>query len=287
MNSVVTSTDSYITLLMSLANMSAITVFSAFLLTMARLIPTMVLAPFFGAKLIPTTVRIMFCICITSILLPQILMTAAHQKIIFDMVYIGLLIKELFIGFILAFLITIPFYIAQSSGSLIDHIRGSASLQVTDPTTSTQTGPVGILYNYTLIAIFFIIGGPFLYIDAISKSFVLIPVTEVLNPIFFSLQIDFWKKLIGLLSYIFSIAIQLGAPSIIGVLMAEMFLGIANRLAPQVQIVFLGISLKSWVGLGLLACAWYFIMQELGKESTLWLKSIDELIEKAALLKPK
>ena len=65
--------------------------------------------------------------------------------------------------------------------------------------------------------------------------------------------------------------------------MAEMFLGIANRLAPQVQIVFLGISLKSWIGLGMLALAWYYIIQQFSKESEIWLNTIENAIKQAAI----
>ncbi len=284
MTDVVTATDNYLSFLLSITHVTPMTVLSTFFLTLSRIIPSMVLAPFFGAKILPAPVKMMLSICICAILLPNVLLVA-KTEIPFNMWFIGLAIKELFVGFILGFLITIPFYIAQSAGSLIDHIRGSASLQVTDPTTSSQTGPVGIFYNYVLIAVFFAIGGPFLYIEAIAKSFTLIPITEVLNPTFFSINVAFWKKIIGLVHYIFSIAIQLGAPSIIGVLMAEMFLGIANRMAPQVQIVFLGISLKSWVGLGLLAAAWYFIMRELGRESITWLNMINQTIEQTSKLK--
>jgi type III secretory pathway component EscT len=161
-------------------------------------------------------------------------------------------------------------------------MRGAQSLQVTDPTTSTQTGPIGILYNYILIVIFFSIGGPFLFIDAIAKSYHLIPVDKFFNPIFFSMKIPFWKLLVGLLNYILTMAIQLGSPAIIGILMAEMFLGIANRLAPQVQIVFLGMPLKSWIGLAMLAVAWYYILQQLGKESDAWLKVVENAINQAA-----
>jgi len=246
MPDVAVATDTYISFLLNVAHLSPISVLSSFFLTLARILPSMILAPFFGARILPATIKVMFSICICAILLPSVLL-ASKQEIPFNLWFIGLAIKELFVGFILGFLIAIPFYIAQSAGSLIDHIRGSSSLQVTDPTTNTQTGPVGVFYNYVLIVVFFAIGGPFLYIEAFAKSFNLIPITEVLNPAFFSINIAFWKKMVGILHYIFSIAIQLGAPSIIGVLMAEMFLGIANRLAPQVQIVFLGISLKSWI----------------------------------------
>ena len=91
-----------------------------------------------------------------------------------------------------------------------------------------------------------------------------------------------WQLLIGIFNYTLAMAIQLAAPAIIGVLMAEMFLGIANRLAPQVQIVFLGVSLKSWVGLALLTAAWYFIMQQLSKEAITWLNIVEKTIQQSA-----
>ena len=161
-------------------------------------------------------------------------------------------------------------------------MRGAQSLMVSDPTTLGKTGPIGIFYNYVLIVIFFSIGGPFFFIEGIGKSFVLIPVDKFFNPNFFRIQMPLWQLLIGIFNYTLAMAIQLAAPAIIGVLMAEMFLGIANRLAPQVQIVFLGVSLKSWVGLALLTAAWYFIMQQLSKEAITWLNIVEKTIQQSA-----
>ena len=76
---------------------------------------------------------------------------------------------------------------------------------------------------------------------------------------------------------------QLSATALIGILLTDMFLGIANRLAPQVQIVFLGISLKSWVGIALLTAAWGLIVQTMGKEAINWIRSLTQLIEHVAL----
>ena len=278
MPDVVTSTDTYFNLLYQQASASPMTVLAAFLLSLARILPIMVLAPFLGSKNTPNPIKVMFSISIVAIVLPSVLV-GLKETLALDLQFTGYLLKEIFVGFILGFLVAIPFYIAQASGSLIDHIRGSASLQVSDPTTQSQTGPVGIFYNYTLIAIFFFIGGPIYFIDGLARSFQLIPINDVLNPGFFSLSIPFWKLIITLLTHVLSLAIQLGAPSIIGILMAEMFLGIANRLAPQVQIVFLGISLKSFVGLALLAAAWFFILRQLGKESMSWIKTMYETMQ--------
>jgi len=52
--------------------------------------------------------------------------------------------------------------------------------------------------------------------------------------------------------------------------MAEMFLGIANRLAVNVQIAFLGMALKSLFGLALLWAGWSFIIQQMVKGALLW-----------------
>ncbi len=286
MSATVSCTDSYFTLLGNLSSMNEISLLSYFFLTIMRIIPSMVLAPFFGAKTLPAPIRIMFSISITVIILPFALIHST-RLLSFDLVFVGLALKEWLLGFIIAFLITIPFYVAQAAGNFIEHIRGSSSLQVTDPTTSSQTTPIGMLYNYVLIFIFFSIGGPILYIEALAQSFMFIPITELFNTNFFLLEMPFWKKMISVVHYVVSLALQLGAPSIIGVLMVEMFLGIANRLAPQVQIVFLGMPLKSWVGLAMLALAWFFITKELSKESLNWIQEINKLLIKTNQLNLK
>ena len=84
---------------------------------------------------------------------------------------------------------------------------------------------------------------------------------------------------IHLFSTVMNLAIQRSAPALIGILLTDMFLGIANRLAPQVQIVFLGMSLKSWVGIALLTAAWVLIVKVMGQEAISWIKSMNHLIQ--------
>ena len=277
---VLTATDNYVSLLTSLPNLEPMTVLSIFFLTLARLLPIMTLAPFLGAKNVPMTIRMLFSVALVAIFLPQNLMTASRE-IPYGMLFVGSLLKELLLGTVLGFLSTVPFMIAQMAGSLIDHQRGASSLQVSDPTTQTQTGPIGILYNYVLIALFFSLDGPFIFLNGIASSYQLIPVDGILNPALFSLQTPFWKQMFGLLQLMMNLSIQLSAPALVGVLLTDMFLGIANRLAPQVQIVFLGISLKSWVGIALLTVSWGLVVQVMGKESIQWAKALNQLIQHA------
>lgn len=272
------ATDTYVSMLLALPNLQPATLLSIFFLTIARLMPIIVLAPFFGSKNVPRVIRMMFGIALAMIFLPQNIL---HVKanLTFNVTFIGYLIKELTMGSILGFLATVPFYIASMAGTMIDHQRGSSSLQVTDPNTQTQTSSIGVLYNYMLIAIFFALNGPFIFFDGIASSYQLIPVDGLINPALFSMNTSLWKLIVKLFATMMNLSIQLSAPALIGILITDMFLGIANRLAPQVQIVFLGMSLKSWIGIALMAAAWALIIQVMGKEAINWFKSINQLIQ--------
>jgi type III secretion protein SpaR/YscT/HrcT len=276
------ATDTYANLLLSLPNVEPVTVLSLFFLTLARIVPIMTLAPFLGAKNLPMAIRMMFSLSLVAIFLPQNLLLA-HANIPYNITFIGYFCKELLIGAVLGIFASVPFFVAQMAGTLIDHSRGSSSLQVNDPTTQSQTGPLGILYNYVLIAVFFLLNGPFIFFDGLADSYRLIPVDKFFNAQFFDLNAPFWTSAFQLAQFMMDLAIQLSAPALIGILLTDMFLGIANRLASQVQIVFLGMPLKSWVGIALLTAGWALIIQVMGKEAVSWTKGINQLIQKAAL----
>ena len=253
-----------------------VAVLTFFFLGLMRIAPIVAMAPFLGAKL-PGAVKIGLAVALTALLLPQIMLTSKEASF-FDIAFVATSLKELFLGIIMGFLVSIPFYFAQGAGVLIDFLRGSSSLGVTDPTTQTQVTPIGLLYNYVLIVLFFQIDGPFIFFDGVAQSYTAIPVNQMISTSFFNLDLPLWKTLLHLLTTFTAISIQLAAPALISILMAEMFLGIANRLAPQVQIAFLGMSIKSLLGIALLWAGWYFILQQVSKQTLLWLQTLTQNI---------
>ncbi len=270
-------TSDYVSFVLSFPNVPPISVLTLFFLGLMRIAPIVAIAPFLGSKL-PGSVKIGAAIAITAIMLPHLIASAKMPIIGYDAHFPIYCLKELFVGAILALLVSIPFYIAQSSGVLIDFLRGSSALQIQDPVMQSQSSSIGQLYNYVFIVLFYDIGGPFIFLDGVLNSYSVIPADSFIPAAFFNLRLPFWQFIMGLLTKFLAVAIQLAAPSLIAILMAEMFLGIANRLAPQVQIAFLGMALKSFVGLALLWAGWYFILQQIGKQSILWLQTLNQLI---------
>lgn len=246
------------------------------LLIMLRVTPIVIFAPFLGGRLLPSSTKIGFALFLSIILLPFLApYTLQDLTIGFPLVFLS--IKELIIGYIIGFLCSIPFSIATSTGSLIDHQRGSASLMVTDPSSSTQTSPIGMFLNELLIVGFFVIGGIHLFFETIVVSFKRIPPNVLLSVTSFNQNV-FWKMAVELMGYLFAMAVRFSAPAIVAMLMADIFLGIANRLAPQVQIAFLGMPLKSLLGLIILFVGFQFILYQMDKETLLWFKKLYQIL---------
>ncbi|MBI3211526.1 MAG: flagellar biosynthetic protein FliR [Simkania negevensis] len=274
----------YLTFFFNLPNLSWMGVLTLYLLTLMRIVPIVALAPFLGTKATPIMGRVVLALSLSVIFLP-ILVTKASHSVEFDTNFIGYSIKELFIGFIMGFIISFPFYIVQSSGIIIDYLRGASIMQSQDPTMQNQSSPIGVFYNYIFIILFFQIDGPFLFFDALVKSYDLIPADSFVNPLFFQLANPFWQTAVDIINQVATISIQLAAPALIAILMGEMFLGIANRLAPQVQIAFLGMSIKSLLGLALVWAGWFFLLKQFASHSYSWLKLLDSMINQFKFLK--
>lgn len=256
---------------------SLYSVMALIVLTAFRIMPIIAFAPFFGARILPHPTKVVFSLILVIVVMPKILMTST-VPLNFDTNLILLGLKELFIGLIMGFFLGLPFLIVSSAGVFIDHQRGAASLMTNDPTIQNQSSPIGTVYNLMLIVIFFAIDGPFFVIDAILDSFQVVPPDQFLNPLFFAPHSYLKEKLMKTLQVFAVMALQLSAPSLIAMLMTDTFLGVINRLAPQVQIYFLGIGLKSWLACLMVCVGWVYFNDILKKESINWLKEFFELV---------
>lgn len=253
-------------------------VWTLFLLGLARIVPIIAVSPFLGGKILPDTMKLGFGVALVPIFFPYLL-SHASGPIPLDIHFIFLLVKEALVGMTLGFLASVPFYFATDAGTLIDHQRGSQSLQVTDPSTQIQASPFGLLFNNILIASFFSIGGIFLFFEAVFASYEIIPADQFFNPAFFTLKNPLWTLVFKLFTSMLTISMQLAAPSLIALLMSDLFLGIANRMAPEVQISFLLWSLKAYVGIGVLWAGWYIVVQQMENQSVNWIKMLHKMIE--------
>lgn len=244
-------------------------------LFLARMLPIISLSPFFGARVLPHPVKVVFALSLFVIFLPQLL-TVTLSPIEFSEFTVLLLMKEGFIGLVLGFLMSMPFTIATNVGLIIDHQRGGASLMVNDPIIQNQSSPLGTLFNMVLVFIFFLIDGPFLFLNAIMTSYDIIPPDKFISGAIFDPASGLFTMMVELLNKMMIISMQLATPALLSILMTDAFLGIANRLAPQVQITFLGMPLKSLLALVIVCFGWKLFNEELIKQCYAWLEAVQQ-----------
>jgi len=257
-------TDSYVDLYLNtaFAQNDLVPIITLMFLFFGRILPIIALVPVFGGRLMPRPAKVAFAISLFAIFLPQ-LISITKTPLTFNISMAGLMLKEVFIGALIGFFISIPFSIVQNCGILIDHQRGGSSLMVNDPSMQNQSSPLGLLYNYMLIYLFFSIDGPFLILEMISNSYQAVPPDVMLNPAIFSPESPILSYAIRIVGNVMIFSTQLAAPALIMVLMTDFFLGIANRLAPQVQITFLGMPLKSLLALTIVFFGWDLFTHEI------------------------
>lgn len=260
----------YVFVTSALSAQNPLAVLTLFFLFLARMLPIIALSPFFGARVLPHPVKVTLAISLFVIFLPQLL-TVTSAPVPYSPYALLLITKELFIGLLLGFLISTPFTIAQNVGIIIDHQRGGASLMVNDPTIQNQSSPLGTLFNMVLIFLFFFIEGPFIFLNAIITSYDIVPPDKFLSPHFFEKTTEFWHVMVGLFNKVMVLSMQLASPALLAILMTDFFLGIANRLAPQVQITFLGMPLKSLLALTVICFGWRLFSEEMVRQAYQWL----------------
>ncbi len=259
------------------ASTSPMSLLALTFLAAGRLAPVIGLSPFFGARILPNPVKLALVLCFTAIALPK-LACIVTEPLVFDLSLILLFFRELFVGLIFGFFLGLPFLMVSSAGVYIDHQRGAASLMTNDPTIQNQSSPIGTLYNMLLIVLFWSVQGPFFVLNSLYYSYDVIPPDTFMLPIFLGEQSLVYDKILHALYIFVATSVQLCTPALLSILMTDTFLGIINRLAPQVQITFLGMGLKSWFALLLVCIGLMPFMNQLTKEIEAWLRGFQELV---------
>ena len=235
-------------------------VWTVFLLLSARILSLLAVVPFLGAKLFPSPIKIGIALSWMGVIFPKVVQdtTIMHYQDL-DIFYI-LLIKEILIGVLIGFLFAFPFYAAQSAGSFITTQQGIQGLEgATSLVSIEQTSPHGIFYHYFVTIVFWLAGGHRIILSVLLQSLEVIPLHAVFPEEMMSLRAPIWVALLKMCHLCLVMTIQLSAPAAVAMLMSDLFLGIINRMAPQVQVIYLLSALKAFLGLLFLTLAWWLI----------------------------
>lgn len=216
--------------------------------TQPRILAMFIALPIFANAILPGLLRYAIAAAIGAHVAPYIMPMVAQVET-GAVPLIMLVTKEVFVGFVLGYLIAIPFWAFEAMGFLIDNQRGASVASTLNPLTGNDSSPLGQLFNQAFIVFFFLSGGFLLMLGLISDSFRLWDVFTW-HP---HLHAQSVPLLLDGLSKLLRIAVLLGAPVILAMFLSELGLALVSRFVPQLQVFFLAMPIKSAVAILVLA----------------------------------
>ena len=154
-------------------------------------------------------------------------------------------IKEVFIGVMIGFLGGVPFWVAENVGNFIDNQRGATMGEIFSPLSGSQASPIGLMMLQVAAALFFVTGAILVYLAAIYESYEIWPIFSVLPTLEPSFPLAFLNEADAMMKT----TVVLSAPVVLVMLLATLGLGIINRSAPQLNVFFLSMPVKSALGI--------------------------------------
>ena len=217
-------------------------------LAFARLLAFLVIVPFFGGAAVPARVKVATATAFVVIVYPSLAASVPDGALDFGPVgFIGLLAKEAFVGFTLGFVASLVFEAVQVAGRVIDLQRGSTLDEMFAPQLQTRVSELGQFKLQFAIVLFLAIGAHHFFISSLLRSFEVVPALNFPHPQpGWSPAAEFMTRVTG---GVLSVGVQLAAPAMIALLFTDLFFGLVNRVAPQINVFFLSLPVKMAVGL--------------------------------------
>ena len=212
----------------------------AFSLASPRLFGFALLLPFFNGRILPAAIRGAVFLALTVVLLPPLAEQLKHNPLP-PFVHVAYAMKEMALGFLLGFPVALIFLVPQSVGDFIDNQRGAGVASLFNPAFGGQSNLLGIFLGETFLAVFLALGGMALLVKILYDSYLLYPVLAPLPPF----NQEALSAFVGDFANFLALIVKLAAPVIFVMMVAEIGLGLIGRFAPQLQVFFLAMSLKS------------------------------------------
>jgi flagellar biosynthesis protein FliR len=218
---------------------------TGFLLVMVRAIAWIIIAPPFSMRAIPIQVKLGLAAALAVASGPGM---AAESVPLETVPLIGAVLLQVAIGLILGFLTLMFISAVQAAGEMIDLFGGFSISAAFNPLSDSSSGVFGRFYNLLALTLLFAINGHLLLIKGFLTSFDAVPLSGIALTNLSSLFID-------TIGQFLLAALEIAAPLLAVLFLAEIGLGLLSRAAPQMNVFALGFSLKIIVALGLAGLA--------------------------------
>jgi flagellar biosynthetic protein FliR len=204
-----------------------------------RIAGVLMVAPVFGARLVPARVRVALALAVTLVLAPVLPQPARS----FDANLItGLVLaQEVLLGVAIGFCLQMIFDALIIAGQTISMGMGLGFATMVDPQRGVSVPVIGQFFVILGLLIFLGLGGHLATLRLIADSFTALPLG---NP----LPTDSVWLLVGWGSEMFAGAVRIALPAATALLVVNIAFGVMSRAAPTLNLFAVGIPATLLIG---------------------------------------
>lgn len=209
------------------------------------------IAPVFGHNSLNTRMKISIAFFVSLILYQVVDVSLPVYSDVLG--YSTLVLEEALVGLLLGFVAGLSMKALAIAGEFIDREIGFSMATTFDPNQGMVT-ITGELYDKIVCLVIMISNLHYYILSAAAQSFELVPVGRiVLNPDLI------YTSLIQFIVQVFMIGFRIAMPVFLGATMLNVILGVLAKSSPQMNMFAIGMQLKVFIGLFLLAVCIMFV----------------------------
>jgi len=196
--------------------------------------------PFPGGSAVPMSIKAGLVLALTALLYPVyggLIPSLAGVNVV------GLIGNEMLIGLLIGLTVTFIFEAAQMAGQIVGMQVGFSLVNIIDPQTQVDTPVLSILHQTIVLLIFLHLNVHHWLLRGAANSFVYLPAGVV------RLSGAVVETLLHEAAGIWLAAVQIAAPILFATLLADVALGFIGKASPQLQVLFLSLSVKTVLAL--------------------------------------
>ena len=212
-----------------------------FFLAFTRILAIIIHVPVFGGQTIPNQVRIGLGLALALVLIPW-------QPLKPDAAAIGVfafgvsIAKEILIGTLVGFAADLTFGAIQIAGVAMGLGSGFESGRIFNPALGDAGSAFDQIFVILMMMIFLTMDGHHIVLIAIQKTFTIIPLNG-------PLPFNGMNTIALTTAQLIATGVHLALPVLAALILTDLALGLLARVAPQVQVYFLGLPVKVTVAL--------------------------------------
>jgi flagellar biosynthetic protein FliR len=229
----------------------------SFTVVLFRVAGIMVFAPFYSGSTFPAQIKVILSLIVALALAPVVPQAQLPPEYGLLQI-ITIVLGEALIGLVLGLVASFIFGGLQLAGQIMGFQLGFSIINVMDPQTSVEISVISILNNFIGLALFLLINGHQWFFLAVSESLSYLPVggAHVSGPLV--------QEVLRLSGRVFVSGLRIAGPVVAVTIIADIAVGLVGRAAHQINILIVGMPVKTLVGLAALSIAFYFLPSFLG-----------------------